>query len=378
MPTSTEKALQGIELAEGRRDHYARKLNQCMALKRQQIDSALSLSAHSKGIRHRDEKTLRRKYLRGILLVRILDKGLALTDVPVHVTPRINKPFAELQRELKGLLPLAIDLAKRDSWAPSNFTRPSHHDSSSYKYIIHGLQGNSVKIYNDASTLDSVFQRLQADYAGVQVPFGTRMVNAIGGDGSIRFLPYREYLRRPNLLHTDVISCSVISHQVPDTYTDFGLILKVPKECVMLTGNRDLNIKNRSTDMLAEFASYGVDDRSRDMMTPNEILQLCINRIAAVTTRDEMNRQYNEIVCIGTSPNGKQVEVTGIWVKVNEDGDYYSHYHAGSAYSTVITDDIDREMTRASLAHGIPIIRILAAGGLRKPAPAPRRHSFSR
>ncbi len=378
MPTtSTEKALQGIHLAGGRRDQYEHKLTQCTALKRRQINEALSLSAHGKGIRHRDEKTLRRKYIRGILLVKILDKGLALTDVGVHITPRLNKPSAELQRELKGLLPLAIDLSKRDSWAPRNFTNPKRHDPANYKYIIHGLQGNSVKVYNDASTLDSVFQRLQADYAGVQVPFGGGMVNAIGADGSIRFLPYREYLRRPRLLHTDVISASVISNQVPDTYTDFGLILKVPKDCIMLTGNRDLNIKNRATDMLEEFENYGVDARSQDMMTPNEILQLCINRIAAVDSRTELNRQYNEIVLIGTSPTGKQVEVTGIFVKVNEDGDYYSHYHDGGAYSTVITDDIDREITRSSLTHNIPVIRILAAGGLRKPTVV-RRHSFSR
>ncbi len=371
MPTSTEKALEGIQLAEGRSADYVEKLRQCTALKRQQIDAALSLSAHGKGVRHRDEKTLRRKYIRGILLVKILDKGLAVTDVGVHITPRINRPSNELKRELKNLLPLAIDLAKRDSWAPRNFTDPANHDPRNYQYIIHGLQGNSVKIYQDASTLATVFARLQADYAGVQVPHGGRMVNAIGADGSIRFLPYREYLRNPNLLRTDVISCSVISDQVPDTYTDFGLILKVPKECVMLTGNRDLNIKNRATDMLDEFASYGTDPRSRDMLTPAEILQLCINRIAAVTARDEMNRQYNEIVCVGRSPEGKMVETTGIWVKVNEDGDYYSHYHAGSAYSTVITDDIDREITNASRAHGIPIIRILAAGGLRKPPAAP-------
>ncbi len=371
MPTSVEKALEGIRLAGGRADDYERKYNGKSALKRGEIDSALTLAHFSKGLRHRDEKTLRRKYIRGILLVKILDKGFPPDQVRIYIAPRINKPSIELKSELKGLMPLAIDLAKRDSWAPRNFTDPAHHDARNYKYIIHGLQGNSVKIYNDASTLDSVFERLQGDYAGVQVPHGGRMVNAIGADGSIRFLPYREYLRNPALLTKDVISCSVISDQVPDTYTDFGLILKVPKECVMLTGNRDLNIKNRATDMLTEFENYGTDPRSRDMMTPAEILDLCINRIAGVTTRDEMNRQYNEIVCIGRSPEGKMVETTGIWVKVNEDGDYYSHYHAGSPYSTVITDDIDNEIGRASAMHNIPIIRILAAGGLRKPPAVP-------
>ncbi len=380
MPTSIEKALEAIDLAGGRRADYARRLNGYTALKRQQINAALSLSDYNKGIRHRDEKTLRRKYIRAILLVKIMDKGLALTNVAVHITPRLTKPSIELQRELKNLLPIALDLTKRDTWAPRHFTNPKHHDPDNYRYIIHGLQGNSVKVYNDANTLDSVFDRLQRDYTGVQVPFGGRMVNAIGGDGSIRFLPYREYLRRPQLLHTDVISCSVISDQVPDTYTDFGLILKVPRDCVMLTGNRDLNIKNRASDMLAEFETYGVDDRSRDMMTPNEILQLCINRKAGVTDRSELNRIYNEIVCVGTSTTGKQVTVTGIFVKVNEDGDYYSHFATGGTYNPVITDDIEREITRSSLMNNIPIIRILAGGGLRKPSAGPitRSRSFSR
>lgn len=322
----------------------------------QQCSDAAGMGKH--GIIGQTTKD-KRALVRAIVFVRLLKRTVQIA-LASHQQSTLNlKGATELERILRTEFSVNRDTSLQMYWSPNNFTDPSNHNDQNYRYIIHGLQGNVVKVFRDENTVASRFDDWVTRYSNT--PGANYQQGGVGVMPSIRIKMYQEYLRNPSLLKTDIISCSVIAHQANGTYTDFGFILRVPTQNVMLTSARDLAYKNRRGDQRAEIERYA---STTPMQTPADIVRGMAAR-ASGKSQLEKNRTYSEIVVLGTSPEGGQVQVSGLWLRVNEDGDAYSHQT--SSYKPTVDDEISAHMLRCAATFNLPVVEISSPGGARKP-----------
>lgn len=322
----------------------------------QQCSNAVSMGKHGPRMSQMDLQ--KRELIRAVIFMGLIKRRMKTVEITHQKTKLNMKALPELQRILRSEFAVNRDNSKQAQWGPHAFNNPANHIDTNYRYLIHGLQSNSVKIYRDANTITQRFDDWVGRYRGTQ---GAGYDAGGGGvDASIRIKMYQEYLRDPSLLRTDVVSCSVVGNVANGTYTDFGLILKAPAANIMLTSNRDLEFKNRGVDQRAELEKYA---QNTPMLTPTEVLTGMAGR-GANKSPLEKNRVYSEVVVLGTSPEGGQVQVTGLWVRVNEDGDAYSH-NTGS-YRPTVDEEIKAHMLRCANTYNLPVVELYSPGGGRE------------
>mgnify|MGYP003395358836 FL=1 len=163
------------------------------------------------------------------------------------------------------------------SWTDS-FSDPARHDDEHFRYLVHGFQGDGGDIVQKLSVIDEMRKG--------------RALN-MGEEIDLLLHPHRIGDRK-------IISSSVIDQDHRTTFGNAGLILKTPAQNVLDTSPDDMG-----TDFYDQDAAIAKSEKV--VCTVGELLE--------ASARD----RWNEVLLLGTTEAGK-VEVTGFWIKVDEDG----------------------------------------------------------
>lgn len=279
-----------------------------------QIDDSLSIGGF-RGPFKSEPETFRRSLVRAVLLVQLVKGKVQQPAAAAQIKALMGRSTAALQRELLGLFPYRPyrgNFSNRQHWAPEKFTHPSAHSPGNYRYLVHSLMQASSKVadYNlgNHSELEN-FEKLRQRY----LPYATvSKKNPIKPNLMVNFLA--QYLAEPQILKQNIISSSLISNAKHATYYPLGFILRAPPECIYVTSPTDVGVANRTGDILAELQRVH-GPTAMTIQTPDQVL--------AATNGAGGSTGYNEIVVVGTAPEGKQVDVAGIFVKTDPNGNLY-------------------------------------------------------
>jgi hypothetical protein len=316
----------------------------------------LALGGFRGGIRliKSSTETRRRNLVRAILLAQLVLNKVPVGSAQAQRTMLISQPAETLERQLRHLFPYKPfrgRFAKRAAWNPDNFTDPNRHTDSKFMYLIHTIMGRASKVaemmtMNPSTEERTEFEELRRRYIGYAT---VDRRNPRKANLEVRF--YEEYLDDPSILQKNIISSSIINQNKVPTYYPFGFIMCVPLECIYITSPKDVGVSNRTPNILFE-----LDDKQKkaqsQIYTPAEIL--------AQTSGRNSDTGYNEIVVIGTSPEGRQVEVTGISVKTDGKGNMFMRNgmiskDVGEPYVNAEIQDL---IKRSSRKHRLPIVPI--------------------
>lgn len=358
MPTGNQRidhALTLIEVVAGEdeRQYVEGRLNPAT---RTQFGDDLHIGGFRGGIGllKSDKETFRRNLVRAILLTQLTMGKLQSPQVDARCTALMGLDTGRLEKELRSLFPFKPfrgRFAKRAAWDPNTFTNPWTHKDTSYMYLVHGIMGVASKVSEvmtagaQASEIEA-FDNLRMKYLSYSTidsknPMKSRLM--------VKF--FEEYLDNPNILRQNIVSSSVISEARHATYYPFGFIMRVPPECIYITSPSDVGVSNRTNNILFE-----LDDKQKlaqsMIRTPQEIL--------AATTGANNDTGYNEIVIVGTSPEGKQVDVIGIYVKTDGRGNIFMRNGAlskdvGEPY---VNKEIQKLISQSAQKFKLPIVPI--------------------
>ena len=179
-----------------------------------------------------------------------------------------------------------------------------------------------------------------------------------------RGVSYDAILKNPGMLKTFMLSCSVIDDTHLPTYYPYGFILMVPEENIASTSRKDQAFKNyKADDPLKPLSTLDKNDMLAEVrrvsggfaiQTPAAILQ---------ETKAKGLFGYNEIVVLGTGPNGTEIKLLGFFMKVDSAGARYVRPDDSAMgwknETAFVTDDILAKMK----ATGLPIVQIADDSG---------------
>lgn len=306
------------------------------------------ISLGRRGLVHRDQETRRRKKVRAILLAGLVRKKLHAPHVPAQKTTLLNETETALDRRLKGLFPFKPfggRFANRTFWAPENFSDPENHNDNNFRYIIHGIAGAPSRVaeaMRGNASEEETYRKVLNQYARDLTVEDTR--NPLKKNLNIKF--YKQYLENPDIMKTIIISATVIDTDHRAAYYPFGFILKVPPECVYSTFPSDQGVKNRTNQIIGELSR--VHEFAGKILTPAEVLQ--------GTTGKNGDTGYNEIVLVGTAPEGKQVSVNGLYVKTDALGRLFVRNSANAKDKTpYVNDELRGLINTCSRTFDLPI-----------------------
>lgn len=356
MPTANQRVDQALAtiLRVAGQDEMESIRNRLTPATRQTFGALISIGGF-RGVRFSSEKTERRALVRAVLLGRLALNHLQSPAVAASKTHLLLMSVPDLERQLRHLFPFKPyqgRFGKRSTWDPIHFTDPLQHNDGSYMYLVHTIMGEASKVAEVMVGGGSTQQDQQNFQAMLRRYIGYSTIdrkNPIKKRLMVRF--YEEYLKNPAILRKNIVSSSVISHAKHATYYPFGLIMRVPQECIYITSPSDVGVANRTSDILAELQDKQQKAQSQ-IYSPQEILQ--------ATTGADGDTGYNEVVVIGTAPEGKQVEVTGIFVKTDGQGNLFMRNgliskDVGTPY---VNEEIQQLIKDSSLMHKVPIVPI--------------------
>lgn len=330
-----------------------------------QIDGNLSIGGF-RGPFKSEPETFRRSLVRAVLLVRLARGTVQPATAAQNITTLMARTTAALQRELLNLFPFKAyrgNFENRKDWAPTHFTDPSKHTNSSYMYLVHTLMQAPSKVaeynLNNATELEN-FNKLREKY----LPYAqVSKKNRLKPNLLVDFMAH--YLAAPHVIRQNIISSSVISDAKHATYYPMGFIMRVPPECIYITSPSDVSVRNRTDDIVGELQKKHAGT-AMTIQTPDQVL--------AATTGLGGSTGYNEVVVVGTAPEGKQVDVIGIFVKTDPNGNLYVSHDLMSktpdtaAWLTPKSVDLISECARK---FNLPIVPIADSGSVVLAAPTP-------
>ena len=163
-----------------------------------------------------------------------------------------------------------------------------------------------------------------------------------------------------------MISTSIIDQNHRSTYYPYGFIFNVPNRNFVSANAKDQSFKNyRSVlqglahidnDLTGEIRR--VADAYPVPNAPTDILN--------ATTGKQGNYGYNEVVVLGTAPDGRQIEISGIFKKVDSSGaDFVRPLKEGGKADggAYVKPEIDTAIKALSKARQIPIVPIVDTSG---------------
>jgi hypothetical protein len=306
------------------------------------------------GLFKSNAETLRRNLVRAILLAELAQGTLQSPQVGTERTDLLALNAGQLEDKLRKLFPykaFAGRFAKRSEWDPRFFTNPWNHNDTQYMYVSHSIMrdasqvGEIMKQGATQSDLET-FNELRAKYIGYARVDGRNPLKKVVW---VDFC--KQYLDNPNILKQNIISCSVIDENKHSTYYPFGFILRVPPECVYVTSPTDVAVANRTDDILAELQRVNVRQQSK-IRAPRKIL--------ANTRGTSGDTGYNEIVVVGTSPEGRQVDVIGLFVKTDGQGNLFIRNRGGRADATGVYANAELQslISKCAKQFRLPIVPI--------------------
>jgi hypothetical protein len=296
-----------------------RRLERMSKADQKAISDAMSLGDSVAALlKDKDEEKDRRHAIRAVLLLKF-----AVKKEPVKLSKDLiakfgSKAMADLKNEIKSGLPVTDNSPLRDFWDPKHFTDPKAYKADKpFKFIVWG------------------------------------MMNTHTGRGT----PYFKILENPDIAKTFLISSSIIDQVHKSTYYPYGFILKVPKENIISTNSKDQAFKNykamtegmtaaEATDMLPEVRRVSA---SYEIAKPDDILKGTSGKGGAYG--------YNEIAVMGTSPEGKSVDVVGLFVKVKDDNN--TPYVRKGMKTPWVTEEVQEHIDKLVEKKKIPICNII-------------------
>lgn len=330
------------------------------------IDGCLSIGGW-RGPFKSESETLRRNLVRAVLLVRLARGTVQPATAAQNITILMTKTTAALERDLLNLFPFKAyrgNFENRKHWAPNNFTDPSKHTNSNYKYLVHCLMqdpSNAAEYYtNGTATELENFNKLRDKY---QLYARVSKKNPLKHNLLVEFMA--QYLDDPHIIRQNIISCSVISNLKHATYYPVGFILRVPPECVYITSPTDVGVRNRTNNIVGELQDKHAKT-AMTIQTPDQVL--------AATNGVGSSTGYNEIVVVGTAPEGKQVDVIGIFVKTDLSGNLYVRHDPQTNVPETaawLTPRSVELISRCARKFKLPIVPLADASSVVLPEPTP-------
>lgn len=306
------------------------------------------------GVFKSKQETHRRNVVRAILLTQMAYGKLQQQNVNAQRTSLLTRNVAFLEGELRKQFPYKAyrgRFAKRLDWNPALLTDPTKHNSGSYVYLIHTIMGEASKVaeVNAKGATEgeiAAYDQLRTRYNGFSFE---NTKNPLKKNLMVRF--YEQYLDDPKIVQQNIISSSVISEAKHATYYPFGFIMRVPPECIYITSPSDVGVANRTSDIIFELQDKQKKAQST-IYSPQEIL--------ARTNGADNDTGYNEIVVVGSSPEGKRVDVIGLFVKTDGKGNIYMRNGEVSKDTDkpYVNEDIQKLIAACAKKHKIPIVPI--------------------
>lgn len=310
----------------------------------------VELQLGNRGPIHFSSETRRRNLVRGVLLA-YMATDMSWIRLAMAKEAVKKESEQELVSRLKKFLPstqIVGNFNARATWGVSNFTDPTNHNVGNFRYIITGVVKAPVKI-GTRGFLASEEDATKFLQAQARFPANVLTITSTGKDKTLKetlnILPAKRYLGDPSLLKYDVISTSLIDQNHVAAYFPWGFILRVPPECIISAQYRDQGVVNRPQNIVTEMERV---HREKGLATPGEIL--------AATNGVGGETGYNEVVVLGHSPEGRQVSVVGIFVKVAPNGNLYNRQQDPD--NTPYVADLVNDIQTCSRNHGIPVVKI--------------------
>lgn len=321
------------------------------------------------GVFKSDAESYRRNLARAVVLTLLSQGKLQPAQADVQLALLRGRSSGELERQLKALFPYKAfrgQFAGRAAWRPEYFTNPAVHTDQAYRYIVHTIQG-AASVAADAMAGNLADAEKMAKLHQRYIGYGhIDKTNPLKAKLMVRF--YEEYLHNPHIIRQNIISSTVISESKHSTYYPFGFIMRVPPECIYITSPTDVAVKNRTSDIIFE-----LNDKKRGAIcSPDEILN--------ATNGADGDTGYNEVVVVGTAPEGRQVDVIGLFVKTDGKGNLYMR--PGKPNEPYVNAEIQKLIAECSRRHNLPIVPIADASSDPSVTPWPfdfneRAHLFA-
>lgn len=346
--TSDERLRQGLEairvhVGQAEMDYIDEELARGPRLR---YAPRLEMGSYDGAFRNKAERE-KRNAIRGLILT-----GLVLGRIKdIDVTPTfrqelLDTPLEEIVRRMKRAFPFRAfsgRYSNLDAWDPANFTTPAHGVMNSYRFIVHGIMADPSKVANR----EDYATKAEWDAALDKWDASIREVKKAGMNDRLYVNFAAKYLADPAVLRSTIISTSVISEHKHATYYPFGFILKVPVENVYSASSKDQSVANRTADAVAELARVYTQKGGGTLLTPNDVLD--------GTTGANGNTGYNEVVVVGRSPEGQEVSVIGIFVKIAPNGNFYVPPGRSKPY---VTPEL-WALVKAQHLKGMPVVQLV-------------------
>lgn len=166
----------------------------------------------------------------------------------------------------------------------ATITDPNKHNDAQFRYIVHAVPPSE----SSTRTSQNIFM---CEFASDDLKSHKKI----------------DLLKNPERINEKkIISTSLIDQEHRETWTNGGFILKVPSDNILKAAPQDIGTAffkgdDLVTDLYKERDSFG-------LQTPDYIIQ------------GTFPCKYNEIVLTGTGRSGKQLEISGIFIKVDSRG----------------------------------------------------------
>jgi hypothetical protein len=288
------------------------------------------------------KQATREAYLRAVGDIgrRVLGMGLQQVRNELQMLVSGSGHIALLDQSAKNL--------DRVAWDPAQFTDPCHHSTAKFLYIIHAMRPETgLNVPTEEKERKYVRKRFEGFLHE--------------GEEAWTLSVAELYFARPELMLSEVLSCSVIDPMHTTTYLSapFGFILRAPSSNIVCAS---------TTDMSTAPLQNGARGESLLSLTPEERLFMVdkfVNQLANGFAKSlpkpvELlcDSGHNEVLIAGT--NGPhRIRQIGIFVKTAPDGTLLQSF-CGSAHFKALTG----AMQQCCSTLLIPIVAIPEKGAV--------------
>lgn len=310
---------------------------------RARIDQALSLGTY---LLHTQGNKNARHVTRAYLLAEFLLQGEPLIHRDALRAHCRGWSRERLIRAFRSCFPVITDQGKRNAWDPANFTQPVARKDLQERRVMRGHQLAPYKFLVHCLTQ--------------------------GKEGNLLVDPATE------MRGWDAISTSVISTQKLLPYSNYGLILRVPKNNILTTSPTDQWFDNYAGTARAKEYKPQVPDSPQGrglfadqvhdknlmiggLLTPDEVLQFTGSQDAIGHMAGAALTAHNEVIVCGR-PGAPlhhgvtgAIEVAGAFALVARDGALIERKVGHAHYAKIKPDTLDR-LRRMARQQNVPLL----------------------
>jgi hypothetical protein len=242
----------------------------------------------------------------------------------------------------------------RDQWDPGSgvFSDPANHNPGNFRYLVTAFRFDQVAVrINPGEQAKADYLLNQDSYRG----FTSQPTN-----GEVKLEATRRFLENPDTLTSQVLACSVLTHDKPKTYQDatFGYVLQVPKQLIICAATTDTSSSSWIYKASGSDSALAPGPIDRTIQV-DEFLRLLKQRYtepldAPGTLIAKCGATaHNEVNVLGSTSVGQRVRATAIFVKVTPSGHLVQPFYDGC-----VATGMDEIIQACAIRHNFPIIGI--------------------